>query len=98
MWYKLLRPRSIGSYEQLKMKFLRYYSYQYREEKDTETLIHCEQRPNVELRAYLDRFKKEAGMVINLDKSYGIRNSGAGPHKRLETPLLPLRFFYKVLK
>ncbi|KAL8132996.1 hypothetical protein AgCh_008459 [Apium graveolens] len=39
MWYKSLKPRSIGSYEQLKMKFLKYYSHLCRKAKDTEALV-----------------------------------------------------------
>ncbi|XP_074377426.1 uncharacterized protein LOC141718951 [Apium graveolens] len=68
MWYKSLKPRSIGSYEQLKRKFLKYYSHLCRKAKDTETLVHCRQRANEELGDYLARFKEEAGMVTNLDK------------------------------
>lgn len=68
MWYRSLRPRSIGSYEQIKRKLLRHYSHLCRREKDTEALIHCRQGPNEDLGDYLARFKEEAGMVTNLDK------------------------------
>lgn len=40
-WYKFPRLRSIGSYEQLKRNFLRYYSHLCQSEKDTETQNHC---------------------------------------------------------
>lgn len=83
MWYRSLRPRSIGSYEQVKRKFLRHYSHLCRRKKDTETLIHCRQRPNEELGDYLARFKEEAGMVTNLDKvkAAGFLSAGLDPIK-----------------
>lgn len=39
-----------------------------RKEKDTDTLIHCRQWTNEDLGDYLSRFKKEEGMVTNLEK------------------------------
>ncbi|XP_074352997.1 uncharacterized protein LOC141692157 [Apium graveolens] len=83
MWYKSLKPRSIGSYEQLKRKFLKYYSHLYRKAKDTEALVHCRQRANEELGDYLARFKEEAGMVTNLDKikAMGFLTAGLDPYK-----------------
>lgn len=67
MWYKSLRPRSINSYEQLKRKFLRYYSHLCRREKYIETLIPCRKTPNEDLRDYLACLKEEAKMITNLD-------------------------------
>ncbi|XP_074353915.1 uncharacterized protein LOC141692837 [Apium graveolens] len=86
MWYKSLKPRSIGSYEQLKRKFLKYYSHLCRKAKDTEALVHCRQRANEELGDYLARFKEEAGMVTNLDKikAMGFLTAGLDPYKRRE--------------
>ncbi|XP_074377371.1 uncharacterized protein LOC141718896 [Apium graveolens] len=83
MWYKSLKPRSIGSYEQLKRMFLKYYSHLCRKAKDTEALVHCRQRANEELGDYLARFKKEAGMVTNLDKikAMGFLTAGLDPYK-----------------
>ncbi|XP_074374051.1 uncharacterized protein LOC141714430 [Apium graveolens] len=83
MWYKSLKPRSIGSYEQLKRKFLKYYSHLCRKAKDTEALVHCRQRANEELGDYLARFKEEAGMVTNLDKIkvMGFLTAGLDPYK-----------------
>ncbi|XP_074347121.1 uncharacterized protein LOC141685947 [Apium graveolens] len=83
MWYKSLKPRSIGSYEQLKRKFLKYYSYLCQKEKDTKALVHCRQRANEELGDYLTRFKEEAGMVTNLDKvkAMGFLTVGLDPYK-----------------
>ncbi|XP_074360621.1 uncharacterized protein LOC141700838 [Apium graveolens] len=83
MWYKSLKPRSIGSYEQLKRKFLKYYSHLCRKAKDTEALVHCRQRANEELGDYLARFKEEAGMVTNLDKikAMGFLTAGLDPYK-----------------
>ncbi|KAK1392246.1 hypothetical protein POM88_011302 [Heracleum sosnowskyi] len=83
MWYRSLRPRSIGTYEQVKRKFLRHYSHLCRREKDTEALIHCRQRANEELGDYLVRFKEEAGMVTNLDKvkAAGFLAAGLDPIK-----------------
>ncbi|XP_074336679.1 uncharacterized protein LOC141673850 [Apium graveolens] len=83
MWYKSLKPRSIGSYEQLKRKFLKYYSHLCRKAKDTEALVHCRQRENEELGDYLARFKVEAGMVTNLDKvkAMGFLTVGLAPIK-----------------
>ncbi|XP_074378249.1 uncharacterized protein LOC141719776 [Apium graveolens] len=83
MWYKSLKPRSIGSYEQLKRKFLKYYSHLCRKAKDTEALVHCRQRANEELGDYLARFKEEAGMVTNLDKikAMGFLMVGLDPYK-----------------
>ncbi|KAL8107868.1 hypothetical protein AgCh_024321 [Apium graveolens] len=68
MLYKFLKPMSIGSYEQLKRKFLKYYSHLCRKAKDTEALVHCRQRANEELVDYLARFKEQSGMVTNLNK------------------------------
>ncbi|XP_074373742.1 uncharacterized protein LOC141714100 [Apium graveolens] len=81
--YKSLNPRSIGSYEQLKRKFIKYYSHLYRKAKDTEALVHCRQRANEELGDYLARFKEEAGMVTNLDKFkvIGFLTAGLDPYK-----------------
>ncbi|XP_074360790.1 uncharacterized protein LOC141701043 [Apium graveolens] len=83
MWYKSMKPRSIGSYEQLKRKFLKYYSHLCRKAKDTEALVHCRQRANEELGDYLARFKEEAGMVTNLDKikAMGFLTAGLDPYK-----------------
>ncbi|XP_074377253.1 uncharacterized protein LOC141718767 [Apium graveolens] len=83
IWYKSLKPRSIGSYEQLKRKFLKYYSHLCRKAKDTEALVHCRQRANEELGDYLARFKEEAGMVTNLDKvkAMGFLMAGLDPYK-----------------
>ncbi|XP_074343101.1 uncharacterized protein LOC141680914 [Apium graveolens] len=83
MWYKSLKPRSIGSYEQLKRKFLEYYSHLCRKAKDTEALVHCRQSANEELGDYLARFKEEAGMVTNLDKikAMGFLTVGLDPYK-----------------
>ncbi|XP_074352605.1 uncharacterized protein LOC141691747 [Apium graveolens] len=87
MWYRSLKPRSIGSYEQLKRKFLKYYSHLYRKAKDTEALVHCRQRANEELGDYLARFKEEAGMVTNLDKikAMGFLTAGLDPYKEAKT-------------
>lgn len=83
IWYRSLRPRSIGSYEQIKMKFLRHYSHLCRREKDIEALIHYRQGLNEELVDYLARFKEEAGMVTNLDKvkAAGFLAAGLDPFK-----------------
>ncbi|XP_074377447.1 uncharacterized protein LOC141718966 [Apium graveolens] len=83
MWYKSLKPRSIGFYEQLKMKFLKYHSHLCRKAKDTEALVHYRQRGNEELGDYLTRFKEEAGMVTNLDKikAMGFLTVGLDPYK-----------------
>ncbi|XP_074356026.1 uncharacterized protein LOC141695698 [Apium graveolens] len=83
MWYKSLKPRSIGSYEQLKRKFLKYYSHLCRKAKYTESLVHCRQRANEELGDYLTRFKEEAEMVTNLDKvkEMGFLTTGLDPYK-----------------
>ncbi|XP_074372136.1 uncharacterized protein LOC141712905 [Apium graveolens] len=83
MWYKSLQPRSVESYEQLKRKFLKYYSHLCRKAKDTEALVHCRQRASEELRDYLARFKEEAGMVMNLDKvkAMGFLTAGLDPYK-----------------
>ncbi|XP_074377897.1 uncharacterized protein LOC141719418 [Apium graveolens] len=83
MWYKSLKPRSIGSYEQLKRKFMKYYSHLCRKTKDTEALVHCRQRANEELGDYLAQFKEEAGMVTNLDKVkvMGFLTAGREPYK-----------------
>ncbi|XP_074352827.1 uncharacterized protein LOC141691978 [Apium graveolens] len=83
MWYKSLKPRPIGSYEELKRKFLKYYSHLYRKAKDTEALVHCRKRANEELGDYLARFKEEAEMVTNLDKvkAMGFLTAGLDPYK-----------------
>ncbi|XP_074351572.1 uncharacterized protein LOC141690696 [Apium graveolens] len=83
MWYKSLKPRSIGSYEQWKRKFLKYYSHLCRKAKDTEAMIHYRQRTNNELGDYLAWFKEEAGMVTNLDKvkAMGLFMAGLDPYK-----------------
>ncbi|XP_074375068.1 uncharacterized protein LOC141716786 [Apium graveolens] len=83
MWYKSLKPRFIGSYEQLKRKFLKYYPHLCRKVKDTEALVHCRQRTNEELGDYLARFKKEAEMVTNLDKvkAMSFLTAGLDPYK-----------------
>ncbi|XP_074383635.1 uncharacterized protein LOC141725117 [Apium graveolens] len=83
MWYKSLKPRSIGSYEKLKRKFLKYYSHLCRKAKDTEALVHCRQRANEELEDSLARFKEEAVMVTNLDKikAMGFLTVGLDPYK-----------------
>ncbi|XP_074337219.1 uncharacterized protein LOC141674410 [Apium graveolens] len=83
MWYKSLKPRAIGSYEQLKRKFLKYYSHLCRKAKDTKALVHYIQRANEELWDYLARFKEEAGMVTNLDKvkAMGFLTPGLDPYK-----------------
>ncbi|XP_074337279.1 uncharacterized protein LOC141674474 [Apium graveolens] len=83
IWYRFLKPRSIGSYEQLKRKFLKYYSHLCRKVKDSEALVHCKQRENEELGDYLARFKEEAGMVTNLDKGkvMGFLTAGLDPYK-----------------
>ncbi|XP_074361863.1 uncharacterized protein LOC141702059 [Apium graveolens] len=83
LWYKSLKTRSIGSYEQLKRKFLKYFSHLCWKAKDTEALIHCRQRLNEELGDYLARFKKEARMVTNLDKvkAMGFLMAGLDPYK-----------------
>ncbi|KAL8112147.1 hypothetical protein AgCh_019733 [Apium graveolens] len=83
MWYKSLKPRSIGSYEKLKRKFLKYYSHLCRKAKDTEALVYYRQRANEELGDYLARFKEEAGMVTNLDKikAMGFLTAGLDPYK-----------------
>ncbi|KAL8155442.1 hypothetical protein AgCh_000727 [Apium graveolens] len=83
MWYKFLKPRFIGSYEQLKRKFLKYYSHTCRKAKDTKAPVHCRQRANEELGDYLTRFKEEARMVTNLDKvkEMGFLTEGLDPYK-----------------
>ncbi|XP_074352587.1 uncharacterized protein LOC141691731 [Apium graveolens] len=83
MWYKSHKPRSIRSYEQLKRKFLKYYSHLCRNAKDTEALVHCRQRANEELGDYLAGFKEEAGMVTYLDKVkvMGFLTAGLDPYK-----------------
>ncbi|XP_074378022.1 uncharacterized protein LOC141719543 [Apium graveolens] len=83
MWYKSLKAGSIGSYEQLKRKFLKYYLHLCRKAKDTEALVHCRQRVNEELGDYLARFKEEARMVTNIDKvkAMGFLTAGLDPYK-----------------
>ncbi|XP_074368150.1 uncharacterized protein LOC141708422 [Apium graveolens] len=83
MWYKSLKPRSIGSYEQLKRKFPKYHSHLCQKKKDTEALVHCRQRANEELGDYLARFKEEDRMVTNLDmvKAMGFLTAGMDPYK-----------------
>ncbi|XP_074378285.1 uncharacterized protein LOC141719809 [Apium graveolens] len=83
MCYKSRKPRSIESYEQLKRKFLKYYSHLCRKAMDTEVLVHCRQRANEELGNYLARLKEEAGMVTNLDKikAIGFLTAGLTPTK-----------------
>lgn len=63
-----------------------------RMEKDTETLIHCRQRPNEELGDYLSRFKEEAGMVRNMNKikAMGILTTGLNPIKCKKTMFFSL--------
>ncbi|KAK1363124.1 hypothetical protein POM88_038685 [Heracleum sosnowskyi] len=80
---KSMKPRSICSYDQLKMKFLRHYSHLCQREKDTKALIHCRQRPDEELGNYLAMFKEEAGMLTNLDKvkAPGFLSTGLDPVK-----------------
>lgn len=60
-------------------------------EKDTETLIHCRQRSNEELRDYLSRFTEEVGMVRNLDKIkvMGFLTAGLDPIKGKKKTLFP---------
>lgn len=78
-----MKPRFIGSYDQLKGKFLRHYSHLCRREKNTEDLIHYRQRSDEELGDYMARLKEEVGMVTNSDKvkTAGFLSDGFGAIK-----------------